>query len=147
MHLDAVDLAGSAAVRVGDTEHPRRALETRIVDVGDNEAARTLLGRMAGYVDAAEAHRAAPGHEQHRALVDDADLKVVRAERIVVVRAEARDNAGYRLGKRALEERVALVRKEAAHLHHDGRKVHVRRLAADGVPGIADGLKLVAGDV
>ena len=143
----AVHGAVRPPVRVGEAEDSRRTRETRVVDVRDDEAARTLLRRMAGDVDATEPHRAAAGHQEHRAPVDDADLEVMRAEGVVVVRAERRDDAADRLGKRALEEGVAVVGEETPHLHHDGRQVHVRRLAADRVPGVADGLELVSRDV
>ena len=71
----------------------------------------------------------------------------MRAEGVVVVRAEAGDNARYRLRKRALEERVAVVGEKTAHLHYDGRQIDMRRLAANRVPCVAHGLKLMPGDV
>ena len=147
MQLYTVHEAISAPVRIRHAEHLRRPRDPYVVDVRHHQPARTLLGRVAGDVDASEPHRAAARHQEHRTLVDDAHLQVVRTERIMVVGAEGRDDAADRLRKRTLEERVAIVGQEAPHLHHDGRQIDVRRLAADRVPGVADGLQLVAGDV
>ena len=147
VQVDAVQGAVGAAVGVGEAEDLRRAGEAGVINVRDNEAPRTLFGAVACDVDAAEAHCAAPGEEEHGSAVGDAHVVGVRVEGVVVVGAEGRDDARNRLGKGALEEGIAVIREQAAHLDDDGRNVDVRRFAAVGMPGVAHRLQLVAGDV
>ena len=147
MEIDAIHSTVRLSVGINQAEHLRGTGEASVVHIGDDKAARTLLGRMASDVDAAKPHRAAARQQQHRTTGLDAHLVHVRAEVVVVVCTERRDDAGDRLRERALEVGVAVVGQQAAHLHHDGRQIDVRGVAADRVPGIAHRLKLVAGDV
>ena len=124
------------ALRFLHGEDARRAIQTRLVDVGHDEEGRTALG-VQDVIDGSQPHRAHARQNGHLAVLLNAHLVLVHAVGGVVHRLERTGHAAQRLGQGRAEERFAMVRQQAAALHELVRDHDIGRIAADGPEGVA----------
>ena len=120
--LDGVDALGSC--------------ESGVVDIGDDEQARTAVA-VQGVVDRAEAHGADGSEHGHLAALNDAHLMLIAAGLGVVHGVEGTDDAAHRLCQGAIEVGIGIVRQQVVGQQRLDGDVGVLAVAAAVLVGIA----------
>ena len=112
------------------------ARESGVVDIGDDEQARTAVAVQC-VVDGTEAHGADRGEHCHLAALNNAHLMLIGAGLSMVHGVERADDAAHRLCQRAIEIGIGVVRQEIVGQQRLDGDVGILAVAAAVLVGIA----------
>ena len=140
-----IDQLGAEGLGPGRRVNLSRAVEAVLVDVGHHEQLGPV-GPVQRVVHVAQAHGPGPGEQGHAAALLEAHVVHVRAEGLVVAAVVRADDGAHGLREGRLEERLAVERQQAVHVHdlvgHDAVG-HVAPAPAEAVPGSVLGALVV----